>query len=160
MKMRKGFISAPLWVYIILSVVTIGSLVIGTSCDSELLKNTGYSLFASLVVAFVIDVGNTITSRKRDEKLFRIITKDYVSAFLRLRESAIGLCDDGDLSENEEHTFKEWLNKAIEKPEEAVSVTRLFTCEEPAQRLRDTVYCRLHFAQPPHIAADAILAYA
>lgn len=113
LKAIRKSLSAPWWVYLILSSITIVCLIIGFVFGSSLLSNVGYSLMASVIVAFVVDIGNTKVAHQREEREFTIITAEYYHSFMRLREKVVEISEYRDgLNIGEKHTFSEWLTKA------------------------------------------------
>ena len=85
--------STPMGAYVLLFFATALFLWHGLTSHCDFTKNVGYSLFASIIAAAFIDIGNTHAKNNAEKRQFNIIKEELKYAFRNLRETAENLYD-------------------------------------------------------------------
>lgn len=109
-------ISIPFWVYIVL--ITLSLLLVFSglfhtiTCINvfEILCNIGYGLLGSTLVAFFIDLANAKKKSSHDLEILRILSAEYRSAFLDLRDCVISVAETRYGTDGQKRTFNEWID--------------------------------------------------
>lgn len=113
LKKVKGHLSTPLPCYFFLLIITIILLIFGLCIPSDVFKNVGYSLLASIIAAVFIDIGNTKAAHREELREFHILTAGYINAFNELREAVVNAYEMRYDYDKKKRTFEQWIEAAL-----------------------------------------------
>lgn len=124
----KGKISTPIWIYAILFFGSLLMIRCGTDSICEIAKNVGYSVFASVIAALLIDVGNSQVERKKLEKELRLINSEFRNAFIDLHDSVVTAYEIRYGDDGKKRKFQQWVELALRerRDDEGLSDDEMF----------------------------------
>lgn len=118
MKRIRQFISTPLYVYIIIFIISAAFILVSYFLENSnwwqsSLLNFGCGGLASLVVSAIIDIGNTRRSRTESKSKYDIITRECINCCIILRDCVKDREKERyDLSRA--MTYKEYVKEALD----------------------------------------------
>lgn len=118
MKRIRQFISTPLYVYIIIFIISAAFILVSYSLENSnwwqsSLLNFGCGGLASLVVSAIIDNGNTRRSRTESKSKYDIITRECKNCCIILRD-CVKDREDERYGLSEPMTYKEYVKEALD----------------------------------------------
>lgn len=112
-------LTTPWWVYLILFAIAIAFIILcciipgNNNCFWDILCNIGYGIFGSLIVALLIDFANTRIKVKADFEKLRIISAEYRTTFLDLRDCVLNVSESRYGTDGKKRAFNDWIDYVL-----------------------------------------------